>query len=214
MTRKIFWDDPYAVRNATTVADVVASWVRVAETVSSLSPGGQERDHGTIGGYEVLDAQWEGLDLIYELADGHDLRVGDEVEVVIDAERRDRLRRLHMATEVVLELLTQDDPSLIKVGAHIGAQRARIDFATEAALRDRLPRIKTAANTMVADDLAIVSEFSDAAAQRRYWEIDGFARVPCSGTHPERTGEIGPIELRRSNPGRGRERVEITLVRP
>jgi len=35
--------------------------------------------------------------------------------------------------------------------------------------------------------------------------------VPCGGTHVRRTGEIGPILLKRDNIGRGKERVEIRL---
>ena len=46
----------------------------------------------------------------------------------------------------------------------------------------------------------------------RSWEVEGFARVPCGGTHLKRTGEVGTIALKRKNVGGGKERVEITLV--
>lgn len=214
MTRKIFWDDPYLTSLATTVVAVSGDEVQVAETIFFAFSGGQERDHGSIGGHEVIDARWDGSSLIYTLPTGHGLEAGDSVEMVIDAERRSRLRRLHMATEIVLELLTQDDPAMSKVGAHIGADRSRIDFRCEESLAPRLARIGEAANSMVAADLEVVSAFSDEATERRYWEIADFARVPCSGTHPERTGEIGPIVLRRRNPGKGKERVEVALADP
>ena len=61
-------------------------------------------------------------------------------------------------------------------------------------------------------DLPIVSAFADEAAERRYWEIAGFARVPCGGTHPRRTGEIGEVVLKRRNVGRGIERIEVRLA--
>jgi alanyl-tRNA synthetase len=57
-----------------------------------------------------------------------------------------------------------------------------------------------------------MSEFSDVATQSRYWEIAGFAHVPCGGTHPRSTGEVGRIVLKRANPGRGKERIEIYLA--
>jgi len=33
----------------------------------------------------------------------------------------------------------------------------------------------------------------------------------CAGTHVKNTGEIGLIQLKRKNPGRGEERVETSL---
>jgi len=48
---------------------------------------------------------------------------------------------------------------------------------------------------MIEADREIVSAYSDACAERRFWEIDGFARVPCGGTHLRRTGEIGALTL-------------------
>ena len=61
-------------------------------------------------------------------------------------------------------------------------------------------------------DVEIVSGFEDEATERRYWEVPGFARVACGGTHPRRTGEVGAIVLSRKNPGRGVERIEIRLA--
>ena len=54
-----------------------------------------------------------------------------------------------------------------------------------------------------------MSAFSDEAAELRYWEIPDLARVACGGTHLKRTGEIGKIELKRKNIGKGKERIEI-----
>ena len=53
MTRKVFWEDPYLSSLETTVAAVAGTEVRLAETIFFAFSGGQERDHGTIGGYEV-----------------------------------------------------------------------------------------------------------------------------------------------------------------
>lgn len=212
MTRKVFWDDPYLTQLTTTVTAVEAAEVRLAASIFFAFSGGQERDDGTIGGNAVVDARWEGSDLVYVLEPAHGLAVGDVVALIIDPDRRDRLRRLHMATELVLEVATQDDPQLVKIGAHIGADKARIDFVADRPLTDRVEHLAEAVNRLIAADRAIESSFVDESAERRYWEIAGFARVPCSGTHPRRTGEIGTVRLRRRNPGRGKERIEVTLA--
>jgi len=212
VSTRVFWDDPYLPRVETTVAWVHGESVTLAETNFFAFAGGQERDHGTIGGHEVLDARWDGPSIVYRLAKKHGLKVGDQVEVVIDHHRRDRLRRLHMATEIVLELLTQAHPHLVKVGAHMSEDKGRIDFATEHTLTDWLVDASKTANQMIETDIAIERRFYEGSETRRYWKISGFAKVPCGGTLPERTGEIGPINLRRTNPGKGKERVEITLT--
>ena len=212
MSGKVFWDDPYLPHLETTVADVDGDNVALTETIFFAFAGGQERDHGTIGGLEVLDARWDGPDIVYRLPHKHGLRAGDEVAVVIDHQRRNRLLRLHMATEIVLELLTQAHPHLVKIGAHISVDKGRIDFATEYPLSDWLVDVAATANKMIETDIAIERDFLDGSDTRRYWRISGFAQVPCGGTLPERTSEIGPIELRRANPGKSKERVEIRLV--
>lgn len=71
------------------------------------------------------------------------------------------------------------------------------------------PVLAQQAQAIIAADSAIVSAFSDQERQRRYWEVPGFARVPCGGTHLKRTGEIGTLRLKRNNIGRGKERIEI-----
>ena len=71
---------------------------------------------------------------------------------------------------------------------------------------------KAAANHIVQNDAAIVSAYSDEAEERRYWEVAGFARVPCGGTHLKRTGEVGKIQLKRDNIGKGKERIDVFVL--
>ena len=68
---------------------------------------------------------------------------------------------------------------------------------------------KKCSGRIIDADSKIISEFSDEEAQRRYWEVEGFAKVGCGGTHLKHTGEVGEILLKRKNIGKGKERVEI-----
>ena len=54
--------------------------------------------------------------------------LGEAVKICIDWERRYKLMRLHFAAEVVLELVCQRFPDVVKVGAHIAQDKSRIDF--------------------------------------------------------------------------------------
>ncbi len=212
MAIKVFWQDPYLTQHQTTIATVSGNQVTLQSTIFFAFSGGQESDHGYIGGCPVLHAENDGLEIIYTLADGHGLAPGQTVEVAIDWLRRYRLMRLHFAAELILELFYKTLPGVEKVGAHIAKEKARIDFAWPESINPLLPEIAKAANATIASNLEITSAFEDERNERRYWEIDGFSRVPCGGTLVRRTGEIGPLRLKRNNIGRDKERVEIFLT--
>lgn len=209
MVRKVFWQDPYLDTLDTRVASVDGERLTLEATIFYAFSGGQESDAGSIGGQPVLAAQKDGGEIVYTLAPDHGLRAGQAVRVEIDWARRYRLMRLHFAAELVLELVYQTLNGVEKIGAHIGADKARIDFAWPHNVAPLLPRLAARAQTLIAADSAIVSAFADEAGERRYWELPGFARVSCGGTHIGRSGEVGTLRLKRHNIGRGKERIEI-----
>ena len=212
MTQKVFWSDPYLTKLSTTVATVSGTDITLSETIFFAFSGGQESDIGSIDGEAVLIAQKQGLEIVYTLAESHGLVAGQSVLVEIDWARRYQLMRLHFAAELVLELFYKNLEGVNKVGAHIAQDKARIDFAWPESISPLLPMIESAANSIIAANMEIITAFDDEPNERRYWEISGFSRVPCGGTHVKRTGEIGPIKLKRNNKGRGNERVEIYLA--
>jgi Ser-tRNA(Ala) deacylase AlaX len=211
MTRKAFWDDPYCTSHLATITSCEDSEIKLDSTIFFAFSGGQESDQGTIESAPVLSARKEGLEIIYTLASDHGLSIGQEVRVEIDWTRRYRLMRLHFAAELVLELFYKELEGVGKVGAHIAQNKARIDFAWLESIAPLLPKISEEANRIISANLEIRTGFDDVVNERRFWEIQGFSHVPCGGTHVRRTGEIGPIRLKRDNIGKGKERVEIFL---
>lgn len=209
MTEKIFWTDPYRTELETRVFSVRGDEVALEQTIFYALSGGQESDAGTIAGLPVLEARKEGREILYRLDPGHGLRIGDSVRIVIDWQRRYRLMRLHFAAEIVLELMYRKFEGVPKVGAHIAQDKARIDFGWSGSIAPVLPGLQGEAQAIVDADQAVISAFSDEANERRYWEVPGFARVPCGGTHLRRTSEVGRITLKRKNPGKGKERIEV-----
>ncbi len=212
MTQKTFWSDPYRIRHDATLTGVNGPDIILDSTIFFAFSGGQESDQGTIENIPVLSARKEGLEIVYTLPQDHGLIVGQKVAIEIDWIRRYRLMRLHFAAELVLELFYKELQTVDKVGAHIGQNKARIDFAWPQSISSYLPKFTEDVNKIIGADLEIRTGFSDAVNERRYWEIAGFSRVPCGGTHVRSTGEIGPIRLKRDNIGKGKERVEIFLV--
>jgi len=211
MTEKIFWKDPYQTHLETRVTSVNDDVVTLKETIFYALSGGQESDSGSIEGFPVMEARKNGKEIFYSLPEDHGLATGDPVKVEIDWDRRYKLMRLHFAAEIVLELMYRQLSGSTKVGAHISDEKARIDFEWGESISGILPEIGKDAKKIIDANAIIISRFSDEVTERRYWEVDGFARVPCGGTHLKRTGEVGEIKLKRKNIGKGKERVEIFL---
>lgn len=212
VTRKRFWAEPGRTELETVLTAVDGDVVRLAETIFFAFSGGQESDAGTIGGQPVLEARKDGLEIYYTLPAGHALKAGAPVRIEIDGARRRRLMRLHFAAELVLELAIRRLPGAEKIGAHISADKARIDFASAQSVAPLLPELATEANALIAADLTIETRFTDEANERRCWKIAGFAEVSCGGTHVRSTREVGAIQLKRKNVGQGKERIEIRLA--
>ena len=209
MTKKLFWEDPYLTTIETVVESVFDNSITLREAIFYVFSGGQDSDTGTIGGYPVLEARKSGLDLQYILAGDQELKRGDRVLVKIDWDRRYRLMRLHFAAELILELVYRELGQVKKIGAHIAPDKARIDFHWPQNISSLFPRLTSQAQALVDQDMEIISAYSDESSQKRYWEVPGFARVPCGGTHLKRTGEVGNIMLKRKNIGKGKERIEV-----
>lgn len=129
----------------------------------------------------------------------------------IDWPRRYKLMRLHFAAELTLELVTRNY-NLDKIGAHIAEDKARIDFFCSQNISAYFENILGEYRDIITKNLPIQTGYHDISTQRRYWKIDGFAEVPCGGTHVKSTTEVGFVTLKRCNIGASKERIEIRLV--
>lgn len=209
--KKVFWENPYQHTLKTKVAAVDGNRILFEDTIAYSFAGGQESDKALVNGIPILESKMEGNLIYYTLPEGHGLSNGDAVTMTIDWPRRHRLMRLHFAAELVLEIVTQKW-HLEKVGAHIAETKSRIDFKSDENISKHFDEILVAYNDIINKNLPIQKDYSDIAMQRRFWKIDGFAQVPCGGTHVNNTGEVGFVTLRRDRPGKGIERIEIKLV--
>ncbi len=211
MTEKVFWQNPYQTQLVSAVRAIRGCDIELAQTIIYAESGGQESDHATINDIAVVKAQKQGQQLIYTLASAPDFKVGEQVVTSIDWPRRYALMKLHFAAELVLEIVTRDYSNMHKIGAHIAADKSRIDFISPTPVQPLLADIEHQVQALIDADLEVESAFSDQQSERRYWQVAGFAKVPCGGTHIRRTSEVQGIRLKRKNIGKGKERVEIRL---
>ncbi len=211
--KKVFWENPYAWQLNTVVVAVQDNSIVLEGTIAYSFAGGQESDRAWINGLSILDSRREGVIIFYTLDLGHGLLPGAEVVMTIDWPRRYRLMRLHFAAELILELVTQKY-ALEKVGAHIAETKARIDFLWTQNIKTLFDDLLADYETIIRADRLIETGFSNIETQRRFWKIDGFAEVPCGGTHVRSTAEVGFVSLKREHPGKSIERIEIRLLDP
>lgn len=209
--KKVFWENPYQHTLDTKIVSLNGDEVLLESTIAYSLCGGQESDKAYINELPIISSRIEGNLIFYTLPPNHGLSEGDLVTMTIDWPRRYKLMRLHFAAELVLEIVTQKY-HLEKVGAHIAETKSRIDFIYDGNISSFFDQILDEYNAIIKSDRIIQTGFSDIVTQRRFWRIEGFAEVPCGGTHVKSTGEIGFISLKRLHPGKSIERIEIRLI--
>ncbi len=129
--RKIFWDNPYQTELNTKVKSIENGILTFHETIVYAFSGGQQSDDGSINGYKILTAKKTGKEIYYTLEQGHNLKIGDDVHMKIDWDKRYKLMKLHFAAEIILELVNQNFNRPEKIGANITAEKSRLDFLLE-----------------------------------------------------------------------------------
>ncbi|MDY6770041.1 MAG: alanyl-tRNA editing protein [Candidatus Nanohaloarchaea archaeon] len=189
--------------------------------------GGQPADRGTL--------EWDGGDVTHRLdsVDGDLPDAGDTVHGSIDADRRQKHRRMHTAQHV-LSRVVFDEYGAETAGNQIHADRSRIDFEPADFSDDDLERIERAANEVIQRDMPVEKQElpRDEAEERtpdgrglidlipdhvdplRVVIIGDYDICPCGGTHVDRLGDIGEIRITdRTSKGADVERIEFELHR-
>lgn len=216
MTERLYYRDAYLQRFE---ANVLQGGERVYLDHTAFYPtsGGQPHDEGVLGGARVLDVIDEGEHIAHVLE-----RPIPEGPVTgeIDWVRRFDNMQQHTGQHV-LSAVFADVFGHQTVSVHFGDAYNTLDLDVGSIERDRLLAAETRANEIVFADLPVTVTFEDAATsaglrkasdragELRVVSIEGVDRSACGGTHVRRTGEIGPILLRRTDRVRGAARIEF-----
>ena len=145
-----------------------------------------------------------------------DLAVGDHVNTVVDAARRDNIKRNHTGTHLLHAALRQVLGTHVKqAGSLVDPARLRFDFSHFAQVADEeLQEIEDIVNREVLAnakvetledvpiDVAVNEYHAMALFGEKYGDkvrvvklSDGFSTELCGGTHTAATGEIGLFKL-------------------
>jgi misacylated tRNA(Ala) deacylase len=232
MTEWLFQQDAYLQRCTARVVESSADGVVLDRTVFYPLGGGQPGDTGALVAAD--GRQWRVIDtrkgeagrIVHKLADGAPPPAsGDELEAVLDWDRR----YLHMRMHTGLHLLG----SVLRfgvTGGQIATDRSRLDFDTQDEIFPA--RVDEALQSLVAADHPltcrwITDEELDrqpelirtmsvqpprGAGRIRLLEIAGTDLQPCGGTHVRSTGEVGRLVVSKvENKGKHNKRVYVTF---
>jgi Ser-tRNA(Ala) deacylase AlaX len=219
MTKR-FRAEPYLERAPALVTHVDGPWITLDNPILFAFSGGQQSDRGTVSGHDILAS--EALDdgaIRYQLPDDHGLAVGQEVLQEIDWELRFKIMRVHTATHMAYAAMSEQmGVAHDLIGSNVHSGKGRIDWALDETVSPMVPAAKERVQQLIDADLD-VKRFADPDDPERWiWALEGegmdpvYWRMPCGGTHVGRTGEIGKVKLKRKNIGKGKERVEVSLL--
>jgi len=200
--------------------------------------GGQPADYGTIswdgGEASITDVRKDHGDIHHVIGDlaGPLPTAGTTVSAQIDADRRERLTRMHTAQHVVSRVVL-DEYGATTAGNQIHESRSRIDFETVEFDEADVERIERLSNEAIEADYGVVKEnrprqaveaevddgralldlIPDSVDPLRVVEIEGFDMCPCGGTHVNQLGEVGTVTITdRTSKGKDTERIEFELT--
>ena len=192
--------------------------VILSSTPFYAESGGQIGDTGIIAEtgklFVVQDTQKSGDAIVhYGAVEDGELRVGDSVDAIVDAERRQAIRLNHSATHLMHAALRQVlGDHVQQKGSLVAPDRLRFDFSHyEAVTTDQLAEIEDLVNdeirrnvsaetkSMSYDDAlssGAIALFGEKYGDRvRVLRFGDFSVELCGGTHVDRTGDIGVFKI-------------------
>ena len=192
--------------------------VILSSTPFYAESGGQIGDAGILVGdsklFSVGDTQKSGKAIVHfgEVEDGK-LKVGDEIEAIVDADRRQAIRLNHSATHLMHAALRRVlGDHVQQKGSLVAPDRLRFDFShIEAVNAEQLQEIEDIVNDEIRRNVAAsttVMSYDDAMKsgavalfgekygnEVRVLNFGDFSIELCGGTHVDRTGDIGVFKI-------------------
>ncbi len=215
LTTLLFRGDPYLREFNAMVVSVGENLVVLDRTCFFPRGGGQVGDTGILSGARVSDTLKEGEEVRHILEGKPEFQPGQTVHGAIDWDRRYRIMRLHSAAHLVYYAMKETFGAKCVPASSglLDEVKDRSDYLFDSPLdRAKLAEVEDRVNQLITDGIPITHGL-ESDGERLLWRVAFFPPMECGGTHVRNTAEIGRVSIRRgSKPGRGRERIELTLV--
>ncbi len=222
-TDRLYYENAYLREfDARVIAVRKDGWIALDHSAFYPTSGGQPFDTGTLGMARVNDVEVEN-GVVWHKTDAP-FSVGDTVHGEIDWPRRwDHMQQHagdHMLAGAAWQLFGG-----VTIGLHLGRENSTIDMDLPGGrthlTADEMEALETLVNRRVQQDDPIRCWFPGteelaALPLRKRPTVDSHVRVvamgdyemvPCGGTHPSSTGQIGPVKILSCAPARGKMRL-------
>jgi len=180
--------------------------------------GGQIGDTGILAEtgklFRVTDTQKSAhANVHYGEVEQGEIRIGDTLEAIVDAERRQAIRLNHSATHLMHAALRKVLGERVQQkGSLVAPDRLRFDFSHyEAVTPEQLQEIEDLVNDEIRNNVAAqtrLMQYDDAVeagaialfgekyeTEVRVLNFGDFSMELCGGTHVDRTGDIGVFKI-------------------
>ncbi len=192
--------------------------VILSRTPFYAESGGQIGDRGILVSegrlFHVGDTQKNGKANVHfgDVEQG-ELKRGDTVEAVVDADRRQAIRLNHTATHLMHAALRRTlGDHVMQKGSLVAPDRLRFDFSHyEGVTEEQIQEIENLVNDEIRRNVAAVTDevsydeaiesgamalFGEKYGEKvRVLRLGDFSVELCGGTHAERTGDIGVFKI-------------------
>ncbi len=214
-TKALYFDDYGKTEFKAKIVKQIDKYVILDQTYFYPTSGGQLHDTGTIANEQVADVFKQGNVIVHALKEPHKFPVGEEVNCVIDKERRVQLAQHHTTAHIVNAAARRIlGRHANQASAYKDIDKGRIDITHYKALTDEeLKAIEKVANKIVEEAIPTNLRFMDRTeAEQKYGmtiyqggvapgkklrivEIPEVDVEACGGTHLKNTSEAGKIKL-------------------
>lgn len=228
MTLKLYYDNPYMQEFTAEVVETGTDssgtpYVVLDQTTFYPTGGGQPCDLGTIGNIDVIDVEEVDGKLLHRLSEPFPADADRNVYGRIDWQRRFDHMQQHTGQHLLSAAFEQlfDGETF---GFHLGRDMVTVDIMLPELTQEMVDHVEQLANTIVFENRDVYATWFESEEELmmiplrkppkvteniRIVTVDDFDYSACGGTHPYRTGEVGPIKVLAWSKHKGGNRVEF-----
>lgn len=183
------------------------NWIQLSETIFHPKGGGQPSDEGFIGEAKIAYVHKDFADKnrldqfeiyhCFEVDQPFHFKIGDEVDLIVDASVRSLHARLHTAGHVLAEAINKCLPELEAYQGNHYPNNSYVKFKIRDSLQTEdkeliKQKAETEFNNWIHQDLK-VTDILEPSGIRNVKVFQNWS--PCGGTHVKSLKEIGRMEI-------------------
>jgi misacylated tRNA(Ala) deacylase len=230
-TELLYLRDAYLREFGAVVTAVDGERVALDRTALYVTGGGQPHDTGTLAGRRVVSVGKDGGD-VWHAYEGEPFAVGEQVDGIVDWERRHALMRTHTALHVLCGVIWNEYGKAV-TGGNMEPLSARMDFefdplpaafgeTIEQRVNAELAAARPIEVTFLPRDVALadpdlirtkVNLIPESVKEVRVVDIVGLDKQADGGTHVRSTDEVGRIKVvKTESKGKANKRIRIEVL--